>query len=208
LAIHSYRSHPEDEEVTTLLASIIPKKDKKRIRTVVEENPTLWWAKHHHFLGMNVRNTLRRAGFDFSDITMDNMWPFWVENAIYLSEDRLVLTDSIKRRIDRWKARLKEEEKARKERDRRSRHERKVEEYLTTDLKNPLDFLMLFIFPISFMFAGFVVIIMGTNDPFASRPALIVASSFILPSVVWAVWKYTRWKYISWKYKNSVEKKP
>jgi len=203
LAFDLYRSCLEDEEeAVVFLSSIISKKAKKNIRKEIEEDPTLWWARHLGLLGMNIRNALRRAGFDYNYPTLVGIWSSWLWKAVFLPEEEIILTDSVKERIQRYKTRLEEEREIRKEYERKRKDERVVREYLRLNLKDPIDFLQLFGFPTCLLFAGFTVMILGFMEdiPFG---AFVIGGSFILPGGIWAAWKYAKWKYIMWKHKKS-----
>ena len=96
------RVQADQEEAIMFLAKIIPKEDKERIRRNIENDPD-FVGKQHMFLGMKVRNALRNSGFFYNPHMMDGIWFPWLKEAVCLPEDKIILTDSIKRRIEKFK---------------------------------------------------------------------------------------------------------
>ena len=41
-----------------------------------------WWIKYHHGFGTEVRNTLRKGGFDWGSISLDDNWASLMEDAL------------------------------------------------------------------------------------------------------------------------------
>lgn len=97
------RVSADQEEAIVYLAKIIPKEDKEQIQRNIENDPD-FAAKQHTSLGMKVRNALRAGGFFYDPHTMDFIWPDWLRKAVCLPEDKIVLTDSIRKRIKRYRA--------------------------------------------------------------------------------------------------------
>jgi hypothetical protein len=100
------RASSDEEEAIAFLASIIPQKDKIRIRKEIESNPD-FAAKQHMFLGMTTRNALRVGGFHYMPYTMDVIWFSWLKKAVNLPEDNIVVTDSVRGRIKKYRASIK-----------------------------------------------------------------------------------------------------
>ena len=84
---------------------------KNRIRLEIKNDPK--FVDKHHLLGLGtrVRNALRMGGFFYNPHTMDGIWFGWLKEAVCLPEDKIILTDSMKERIERYNASL---DKARK----------------------------------------------------------------------------------------------
>lgn len=97
------RVNADQEGAVMFLAKIIPKEDKERIRRNIEKDPD-FATKQHMFLGMKVRNALRTAGFFYDPYTMDGIWFSWLHKAVCLAEDQIVVTDSVKERIEKYQA--------------------------------------------------------------------------------------------------------
>jgi hypothetical protein len=100
------RAYADEEEAIVFLASIVPKKDKIRIRKEIESNPD-FAAKQHMSIGMTTRNALRVGGFYYMPHTMDFIWFSWLKKAVNLPEDNIVVTDSVKGRIKKYRASIK-----------------------------------------------------------------------------------------------------
>jgi hypothetical protein len=96
----------DKKEAIIFLASIIPKRNKRHIRTEIEHDRD-FDCKHHFSLGMKVRNVLRAGGFFYLPQTMDVIWFSLLKEAVNLSEDRMVLTDSIRKRIKKFRASIR-----------------------------------------------------------------------------------------------------
>lgn len=93
------RVYADQKEAIVFLAKIIPKEDKERIRRKLEKHPDLLPM----FLGMKVLNALRIGGFFYGPHTMDFIWFGWLKEAVSLPEDRIILTDSVRRRIKEFR---------------------------------------------------------------------------------------------------------
>lgn len=100
------RVNADQEEAVVFLAKIISRKEKKRIRMSIAKDPE-FAVKQHMFFGMNVRNALRAGGFFYDPITMDVIWFDWLKRAVCLPEDKIILTDSIKERIKKYRASIR-----------------------------------------------------------------------------------------------------
>jgi hypothetical protein len=104
--------NPDREEAVLFLANVIAKKERDLIRLQMDVDPnTARASMQHMFLGMNVRNALRGAGFFYDPFTMDYIWYDWLKDAVSLPEEKVVLTDDIKMRIDKYKELMKKERK-------------------------------------------------------------------------------------------------
>jgi len=100
------RTAVDKEEAIIFLASIIPLKDRKRIQTEIEHDND-FDRKHHFSFGMNIRNALRTGGFFYLPETMDIIWFSWLKEAVNLPENRIILTDSIRKRIKKYRASIR-----------------------------------------------------------------------------------------------------
>jgi hypothetical protein len=98
------RASAEREEAIVFLASIIPMRNKKRIQTEIK-NDKNFEVKQHFFLGMRVRNALRAGDFSYLPQTLDFIWFPRLEEAVNLPKDKIILTDSIRERIRKYRAR-------------------------------------------------------------------------------------------------------
>jgi|Deesub1362A_J573_1020465.scaffolds.fasta_scaffold00194_12 hypothetical protein len=52
------------------------------LKKVIKEKGEDWSLGYHHSLGLSVRNTLRREGFQWGAISLDNNWADLVEEAV------------------------------------------------------------------------------------------------------------------------------
>ena len=95
-------AHTDEKEAIVYLAKIIPEEAKKQIKRNIYDDPD-FAVRQHMFLGMRVRNALRVAGFSYGSQVMDRMWFRWLEKAVNLPEDKIMLTDSLKRRMERYR---------------------------------------------------------------------------------------------------------
>ncbi len=95
----------EEEEAIIFLAKIIPKKGKKWIRREIESiGRSDFMFRHELFLGLKTRNALRAGGFVHLPEPMDFWWAVWLEQAVNLPKDRIILTDFTKERIKQYRA--------------------------------------------------------------------------------------------------------
>lgn len=110
--VNSHMNHvnADREEAVLFLANLIEMKDRDLIRSKIESEPD-FGAMQHMFLGMNVRNALRGAGFFYDPHTMDYIWYDWLKEAVSLPEEKVVLTDNIRRRIRRYREFMEKEGK-------------------------------------------------------------------------------------------------
>ena len=97
------RVDADAREAIVFLANIIPEDAKGQIRRQIEEDHE-FSGKQHMFLGMKVRNALRAGGFFYSPHTMDLIWFSWLKKAVFLTESEIIMTNSIKERINRYNA--------------------------------------------------------------------------------------------------------
>ena len=97
------RVRADEEQAVIFLARIIPKKAKVQIKNEIEVNPRLEGVKFIS-LGLQTRNALRAGGFFYLFETMELIWDSWLRKAVYLPENKIILTDSIKERIKKYRA--------------------------------------------------------------------------------------------------------
>lgn len=90
------------EEEIVFLASIIPKKNKKWIRAEIEASKD--FEARHFLLGMNIRNALRSGGFSHFHQTLEAIWFSRLKGAVNLPEENIVLTDSLRERIRKYRS--------------------------------------------------------------------------------------------------------
>lgn len=98
------RASADKEEAIVFLASIISMRNKKRIQAEIK-NDKDFEVKHHSFLGMKVRNALRAGDFSYLPETLDFVWFSRLKKAVNLPEDKIILTNTIKERIRKYRAR-------------------------------------------------------------------------------------------------------
>lgn len=94
----------DKEDAIMFLASIIPRRNRVRIRAEIK-NDKDFEVKQHFFLGMSVRNALRAGDFFYLPETLDFIWFSMLEEAVNLPKDKIILTDSIRERIRKYRAR-------------------------------------------------------------------------------------------------------
>jgi hypothetical protein len=98
------RVNADREEAVLFLANIIAKKDRDLIRAKMDNGSRVARARlEHMFLGMNIRNALRGAGFSYDLHTMECIWYDWLKEAVSLPDEKVVLTDNIKMRKKRFR---------------------------------------------------------------------------------------------------------
>lgn len=93
----------DEEQAIIFLAKVISKKAKVQIKKEIEANPRLEGMTLIP-LGLKTRNALRGGGFFYLPETMDLIWVSWLRKAVYLPENKVILTDSIKERIKKYRA--------------------------------------------------------------------------------------------------------
>jgi len=74
-------SPAEREQAIRFLAESIPQETLANVRMLVQNRQTPWHHASHFGLGLRVRNSLREAGFRWSDAYMDDHWHEFVEEA-------------------------------------------------------------------------------------------------------------------------------
>ena len=70
------------EKAVVYLIENIPKGTLKEVRELIKKEGPGWSFRLHHGFGTGVRNTLRRGGFSWDDISLDNVWASLVEEAV------------------------------------------------------------------------------------------------------------------------------
>jgi hypothetical protein len=113
-AFNDYMSHvnADRDEAVLFLANIIAKKDRDLIRSKMDNGSRVARARlEHMFLGMNIRNALRGAGFSYDLHTMECIWYDWLMDAVSLPDEKVVLTDNIKMRKSRYREFMEKEGK-------------------------------------------------------------------------------------------------
>jgi hypothetical protein len=58
------------------------REDLPELKKVIEEKGKGWSLGYHRSLGLSVRNTLRREGFHWGAISLDDNWADLVEEAV------------------------------------------------------------------------------------------------------------------------------
>ena len=109
---NDYMSHvnADREEAVLFLANIIAEKERDLIRSKMDSGPH-FGAMEHMFLGINIRNALRGAGFFYDAHTMDYIWYYWLKDAVSLPDEKVVLTGNITTRISRYREFMEKERK-------------------------------------------------------------------------------------------------
>ena len=97
------RAYADKQEAIVFLAKIIPRESKEQIHKSIEKDQD-FERKQSLFLGMKVRNALRAGGFSYSQEVMELIWFGWLKEAVSLTEDNIVLSDTLKERIKQFQA--------------------------------------------------------------------------------------------------------
>jgi hypothetical protein len=96
------RASADEAEAIVFLASIIPMRSRAKIRAEIHNSRP---AGMNDFLfGTRVRNLLRMGGFQYRLDVMESIWFSWLKKAVNLPEDMIVLTDSTRERIRKYKS--------------------------------------------------------------------------------------------------------
>jgi hypothetical protein len=98
------RAIADEKDAVAYLAGILSERQKKKIMFEIE-NDIDFFAKQHMWLGMWIRNELRRAGFFYDAITMDGIWFPWLLKAVFLPENETVTRSTVKKKI--WNYRIR-----------------------------------------------------------------------------------------------------
>ncbi len=74
-------SNDEKEAAIQFLLDNISKDCLKKVWIAVQNKKSFWsWSLNLYF-GMYVRNTLRKGGFDWGALVLDNLWSTLIEEA-------------------------------------------------------------------------------------------------------------------------------
>ena len=94
------RAMADEEDAVAYLAGILSKKTKKIILSELERDGHFhFFARQHMWLGRNIKNELRRAGFVYNDLVMDGIWCSWLLEAVSLPENHVAVSSRIRRKI-------------------------------------------------------------------------------------------------------------
>jgi hypothetical protein len=75
----------ERDQAIRLLADKIPKETSVNILMQMQNKQTSWHNASHFGLGLQVRNSLREAGFKWSDVYLDDHWHELVEETAQIA---------------------------------------------------------------------------------------------------------------------------
>lgn len=89
--------------MVSFLAALLPRKVAQEIKARIKADPD-FLVRQHHFFGQWVRNQLRRAGFRYDAITLDNIWARLISDALELPKDKIKIP--LKLKLTVWKIRL------------------------------------------------------------------------------------------------------
>ncbi len=98
---HERKYLAERPLMVSFLANLLSNKTKRSIKAQIEANPGDFFVIQHLFFGMWLRNQLRRAGFEYDAITLDNIWSGLLLDALYLPKDHIKLPPNLRRKL--WK---------------------------------------------------------------------------------------------------------
>lgn len=71
----------EQEEAIQFLMDNIPKACLKKVWIAVQSKGSCWSLSLHMRLGIYVRNTLRKGGFNWGAYALDNLWSQLIKEA-------------------------------------------------------------------------------------------------------------------------------
>lgn len=80
-----------DEEWQKAVLFINEKMDKdtiEKIKEDIKEKGDAWWSIQHFGIGMDIRNMLRKGGFDWDDGAIDEYWAELLQEILKRSEMR------------------------------------------------------------------------------------------------------------------------
>jgi hypothetical protein len=80
-------SPAERDQAIRFLADTIPPETLSNVRMLMANRQTPWHIASHFGLGLYVRNSLREAGFKWSDVYLDDNWWQLVEEAASSRDD-------------------------------------------------------------------------------------------------------------------------
>jgi hypothetical protein len=72
----------EKKKAIQYLIDNIPAETLEEVAKDMRENGSDWGILHHHGFGTDVRNLLRKGGFDWGPIDLDEVWIGLVEKAV------------------------------------------------------------------------------------------------------------------------------
>lgn len=101
---HERKYLAERPLMVSFLAALLSGKTKRSIMAQIEANLGDFFAVQHLFFGMWLRNQLRRAGFEYDAMTLDNVWSGLLLDALYLPKDQIKLPPNLRRKL--WKIKL------------------------------------------------------------------------------------------------------
>ena len=82
-------SHTEWNNAINHLLTTIPLRFFRDVQNVIKQEGPTWGLQHHHGLGMIIRNILRKAGYTWGDIALDNYWQQLLEDAVTQVESKI-----------------------------------------------------------------------------------------------------------------------
>lgn len=100
---HEQKYLAERPLMVSFLASLLSNKMKQSIRAQVDADPEHFLAIQHMFLGMWLRNQLRRVGFQYDPLTLDSIWSGLLVDALDLPEDKMKLSLMLRLKLHRMK---------------------------------------------------------------------------------------------------------
>lgn len=93
----------DENEAIAFLATIIPEKSKRQIIEGIKTNEKSL-SLHQMLMGMWVRNALRSGGFCYDLFVMERIWDDWLGKAVTLPGNKIIVTESIRKRIEKYEA--------------------------------------------------------------------------------------------------------
>ena len=75
----------ERDQAIRLLAGKIPKETSANILMLMQNKQTPWHHASHFGLGLQVRNALREASYNWGDVYLDDHWHELVEEAAQIA---------------------------------------------------------------------------------------------------------------------------
>ena len=72
----------EKKKAIQYLIDHIPAETLDEVAKSIKDDGPDWWVLHHHGFGMDVRNLLRKGGFNWGPIDLDEVWVELIEKAV------------------------------------------------------------------------------------------------------------------------------
>jgi len=91
LRMNGYTGVITDEEWENAVVFISGKMDDETIEKIkedIKEQGESWWSIQHFGIGMDIRNMLRKGGFDWDDGAIDKYWTEILQEILKRSDTR------------------------------------------------------------------------------------------------------------------------